>query len=616
MLVKLSEFASEGSLGSRRLSGLTGTQALAMNGGGGISSAALGTSMQARPPQASAADGSAPGLSDVAWELELDQIEEARSYMAKTFDKWNGGFGRPLGNRFPQVPKLSFLLRLACLGTDAVALVGEEDIERGKQHAWFTLRRLRDGGLRDHVGGGFFRYSATPDWSSPHFEKMVADNALLLGVYLDAWLSQSGGAPDPHTAWKKEDEFADVVLELADYLTSPPILTEDGMFATSEAADSYHRRGDEHVREGAYYVWTKKEFDAVVAKDADVAADYWTVTEHGNIPEYLDPRDEFMNQNVLRKTTKDVEDLSRQHGRTVPDIQTIINTAKEKLLAHRQAQRVRPETDDKVVAAYNGMVISALARTGQALAIVAPDSSQKYLNAAIKAAKTVWKELWDGSKAVLYRTFRKGRRGDVRGLADDYAFLIEGLLDLQQATGDLHWLQYANTLQEAQIRLFHDDFAGGFYTTEEAAPFIILRLKDGMDSAYPSTNAVSASNIFRLGAIQGDHSRYSTLARDTLKAFQAEMLQYPWLFVGLLACIPAALQGVESKVALISDAKSKEDAQRLAMLPRGSPRAVVKVVKDPNHARWQDAAPPELGLVLPTEDLPPGVYERNALLQV
>lgn len=447
MLVKLSEFASEGTLGSRRLSGLTGTPALFMNGGVGLSSAALGTSMQARPPQASAAEGPAPGLADVTWELELEQIEEARSYMAKTFDKWNGGFGRPLGNRFPQVPKLSFLLRLSCLGADAVALMGEEDVERARQHAFLTLRRMRDGGLRDHVGGGFFRYSATPDWASPHFEKMVADNALLLGVYLDAWLLQGGRSPDSHTALKEEDEFADIVLELADYLTSPPIVTEDGMFATSEAADSYHRRGDQHVREGAYYVWTKKEFDAVVVTDADVAADYWTVKEHGNIPQYLDPRDEFMNQNVLRKTTGDLEELSRQHGRTVTDVQTIIKSAKEKLLAHRRLQRVRPETDDKVVVAYNGMVISALARTGQALAVLDSHRSQIYINAATKAANSIWQKLWDCPQAVLYRTFCKGRRGDVRGLADDYAFLIEGLLDLQEATGDFHWLHCANTLQ-------------------------------------------------------------------------------------------------------------------------------------------------------------------------
>jgi uncharacterized protein YyaL (SSP411 family) len=166
---------------------------------------------------------------------------------------------------------------------------------------------------------------------------------------------------------------------------------------------------------------------------------------------------------------------------------------------------------------------------------------------------------------------------------------------------------------EAQIRLFHDHSTGGFFATEDAAPFIILRLKDGMDSTHPSTNAVSASNILRLGAIQGCHFRYTTLAKDTLKAFQAEMLQYPWLFVGLLACIPAALQGAESQVALISDEKSKEDAQRLAILPRGAPRAVLKVIKGPNHSKWQDAAPPETGLVLPTEDLPPGVYQRSDL---
>lgn len=448
VLLRLREFAAEGTLGARSIPATSG---VGMDSGGGMSSAALGTSLPAAP-LTKAMNGSGTTAPELDTELDLDQLDDAQAHITNTFDAVNGGFGRMVGNKFPVPPKLSFLLRLSCFGSETTDVVGEEDVRKAREMALFTLRRIMDGGLRDQVGAGFYRYSGTPDWAAPHFEKMVADNALLLGVYLDAWLLLS------NQSWetlKKEDKFADVVFELADYLTSPPILTEGGGFASSEAADSYYKRGDEHVRDGAYYLWTRREFDSVVGETSALAAAHWNVLQHGNIPRALDPHDEFINQNVLR-VVKSLDELGRQFGHPVEDVRRMIASAKEKLLAHREKERVRPETDNKVVAAYNGLVISALARTGEAIGLLDPERAERYLGAASRAAQFIKEKLWDAEQKVLYRSFYE-TRSDVRGFADDYAYLIEGLLDLAEATSDVKLLAWAEDLQR---KSYHPSFTG------------------------------------------------------------------------------------------------------------------------------------------------------------
>ena len=234
---------------------------------------------------------------------------------------------------------MSFLLRLAHFPPEVKDVVGEDEIEKATTMALGTLRRIRDRGLRDHLGAGFMRFSVTRDWNMPHFEKMVGDNALLLGVFLDAWLGSSA-------ALQADNEFADVVFEVADYLVSPEIHPQGTGFVTSEVADSFYRKGDEHEREGAYYLWTRREFDQVVGADDGehaslVAAAHWNVLEHGNVPREQDPYDEFINQNVLC-AVKDAQELSRQFGIPVAEVQRILSSATAKLREHRERERVRP----------------------------------------------------------------------------------------------------------------------------------------------------------------------------------------------------------------------------------------------------------------------------------
>ncbi|PKS09562.1 hypothetical protein jhhlp_004179, partial [Lomentospora prolificans] len=479
---------------------------------------------------------------DDSTELDLDQLEEAYRHIAGTFDPIYGGFG--IAPKFPTPSKLSFLLKLSQLPPEVQDVVGSTQCAHAREMALFTLRKIRDGALRDHVGGqGLARYSVTSDWSIPHFEKLVVDNALLLSVFLDAWIS-SGSS--------KKDEFFEIVTELAEYLSSSPISLEGGGFASSEAADTYYRHGDTHLRDGAYQLWTRREFDSVIgnSQDSAIAAAYWNVLEHGNVEPDQDPHDDFMNRNVLR-IVKDVPELSKQFKVPVEEVKTIIQNAKAKLKAHREKERVRPSIDDKIVTSWNGLVISSLSRAAVSLQYVEGVEHAKYLDAARKAAAFIKEDLWDAKQGVLYRIYRNGR-GDGRGFAEDYAYLIEGLLDLYSATLDDEWLKWADELQQIQLVLFYDapkadetattlDPAsqapcGAFYSTEADSPQTILRLKDGMDTSLPSINATSASNLFRLGSITGNPN-YTLLAKETVNAFEAEILQYPWLFPGLLTGI-------------------------------------------------------------------------------
>ncbi|KAI0008285.1 hypothetical protein F4779DRAFT_454995 [Xylariaceae sp. FL0662B] len=494
------------------------------------------------PPQPSTSEntnGMAIDYSgDISGEVDLDQIEEAYERITRTFDPMFGGFG--LENKFLTPAKLSLLLRATQFPRVVQDVVGPNDCTYIAGMGLHTLRRIVNGAVHDHIGGGFHRYSITRDWSLPAFEKMLTDNALILGIFLDAWLSTGG---------TKDSEFFDVLIELADYITTGPLSSEKGPFFSSEAADSFNRRGDKVMQNGAYYLWTRKELDTVVGdeQDSEVAAAYWNVQEHGNVDREHDPHDEFLNQNVIH-IVKNHARLSKQLGISEREVKQRIASAKAKLRLYRQRERVRPDIDTKIITAYNGMAIASLTRTALALLHTSKDladRAHKYLRAAINAALFIKTELWDDTKKVLYRMY-SGRRIETEAFAEDYAFLIEGLLELYQGTSDPEWLQWADELQALQIKLFYDHptptpttsnaRCGAFYSTTVNAPYTLLRVKDAMDTAQPSVNAVSVSNLFRLGGILGD-ARYAYLAKESVNAFGVEMLEHPNLFPGLLCGI-------------------------------------------------------------------------------
>ncbi|KAL7818262.1 hypothetical protein V8C26DRAFT_51839 [Trichoderma gracile] len=515
---QLREFAAEGTLGKRSITAPQQQQIAPAGWAAPVSN----------QPATKVGDSSA-----VSSELDLDQLEEAYTHIAGTFDPVYGGFG--LAPKFLTPPKLAFLLNLVNFPSPVQDVVGEAECKHALDMALDTLRKIRDGALHDHIGAtGFARCSVTPDWSIPNFEKMVTDNASLLQLYLEAW-RKSGG--------KEDSEFYDVVVELAEYLTSPPIALPNGGFASSEAADSSAKKGDVEKREGAYYLWTRREFASVVnAEDGHISPiveAYWDVQEDGNVDEDHDPNDDFINQNILR-IRKTPEELSKQFNVSVDTVKKNIEIARTALKKRREKERPHPDVDDKIVTGWNGLVVSALARTSTALKELSPEKSQKYLNKAKECVAFIKEKLWDEKNKILYRIWCEGRHTE--GFADDYAYLIHGLLDLYDVTGDESYVEFADELQKTQISLFYDP-AGAFYSTTANSPHTILRLKDGMDTSLPSTNGVSVSNLFRLGELLQDE-KFTGYAWETINAFEAEMLQHPWLFPGLLGGVVVARLGL------------------------------------------------------------------------
>lgn len=465
--------------------------------------------------------------------LDLELLDEAYEHFAAKYDKDYPGFPRG-APKFPTPANLVFLLKLGLYPKAIQDLIGAKETENAKDMVLATLTAMNRGGIHDLIGNGFARYSVTRDWSLPHFEKMLYDQAQLLPLYLDAYLIS------------KDSELLSAVHDISTYLTSPPLHSETGGFFSAEDADSFYRPADKEKREGAFYVWTLKEFQTILGeRDADILARYYNVKDEGNVSPEHDAHDELIDQNVLAIISTP-ESLAKEFGLSVEDVKKILTEGRAKLLAHRNTERPRPALDDKIVLSWNGLAIGALARTSSALLSLDPEKSKLYLQSAQKATSFIKKELYNPTTHTLTRIYRGGP-GDVPGFADDYAFLISGLIDLYEATFDDSHLEWADILQKKQIELFWDSEHLGFFSTPENQKDLIMRLKDGMDNAEPGTNSVTARNLDRLGALLEDES-YVQRARDTAAAFEAEIMQHPFLFPGMMDAVVAGKLGTRHVV--------------------------------------------------------------------
>ncbi|KAL8803133.1 MAG: hypothetical protein Q9200_006341, partial [Gallowayella weberi] len=464
--------------------------------------------------------------------LDIELLEEAYQHFLKKYDTTNGGFS--IAPKFPTPVNLQFLLRLDQWGSRVVRdIVGEDECKHATHMVTNTMRKMARGGIRDQIGFGFSRYSVTKDWSLPHFEKMLYDQAQLLDVYLDAFLIT------------KDPEMLGAVYDIATYLTEPPMAAQTGGFYSAEDADSYPTHTDNEKREGAYYVWTLKEFRSVLGdRDGNICARFYGVLADGNVARENDPHDEFISQNVLKITTTPAA-LARQVGMTESEVVAILKEGRKKLREYRKKNRPRPALDDKIVVAWNGLAIGSLARTSTALKDIDVEKSTQCRKAAEGAAKLIRQELFDEESKTLYRVYREGR-GDTPGFCDDYAFLIHGLIDLYEATFEEQYLEFADILQKSQISLFHDSTSSAFFTTTPH-PSLLLHLKSGMDAAEPSSNSISASNLYRLSSLLNDDG-YGRLAQETVGAFEAEVAEFPHCFAGMLGSVVLGKVGVTGVV--------------------------------------------------------------------
>src|SRR6266702_4515582 len=423
-----------------------------------------------------------------AGRIDAAILESAYQQFARTFDAHEGGFGG--APKFPRPVTLNFLTRFHARNPDSD--LGQHALEM----VLLTLRKMASGGMHDHIGGGFHRYSVDGHWHVPHFEKMLYDQAQLASAYLDAFQIT------------RDPQYADVACDILDYVARD-MTSKDGGFFSAEDADSLFEHGKPEHGEGAFYVWTEKQVDAALGNDSSVFKFHYGVQPHGNAPEGSDPQDEFRGKNILIQRHTIAE--SAQHFKKNEDqVRDSLAHSRPKLLSIRN-NRPRPHLDDKIIAAWNGLMISAYARGAQVL------DEPRYLEIATRAANFVRAHLWDDSRKTLFRSYRDGR-SEVEGFADDYAFVVQGLLDLYEASFDVEWLRFATQLQETQDRLFFDAKNGGYFTTSGKDASVLLRMKDDNDSAEPAASSVAALNLLRLSQIYDD-KQLEDRARKTIDAF-------------------------------------------------------------------------------------------------
>jgi len=390
-------------------------------------------------------------------------LDHAYKKIASNYDSVDGGFGEP--PKFPRPVTLRFLLRY-------YARTGQRE---SLNMTLNTLRAIERGGIHDQLGGGFHRYSTDASWLVPHFEKMLYDQAQLAVVYSEAYQIT-------------HDRFyADTARNILDF-TLREMQQPRGGFASAEDADSRVDRGNPQTRQGAFYVWTAQEIDTILSKDDAQLFDYaYGVKSGGNVPAQQDLRRQFEGKNVLyeaHSTDKTAKEFNLNVGQTAEKL-----TAGRRSLLEARSRRPKPPLDDKIVTAWNGMIISALALASQAL------SEPRYLECAQLTASFLETHLYDPKTGKLWRSYRAGGPS-VDGLLDDYTDLISGLLDLYEADFDGHWLAWADSLQKKQDQLFGDEKDGGYFDSDSSDPSLLSSTREAYDGAstqFDSRHESSAS---------------------------------------------------------------------------------------------------------------------------
>ncbi len=446
-----------------------------------------------------------------AWDASKAVLLGASQY-ARMFDSTEGGFGS--APKFPRPVNLHFLLQVSTqkAGQDA-------DVARGM--ALHTLRKMAAGGMHDHLGGGFHRYSVDAEWHVPHFEKMLYDQAQLTQVYLTA--HQLTG----------EDSFAKIARNVLQYvehdLTSP-----QGGFFSAEDADSLPTENATKKLEGAFYAWTYEEVREVLGEDRlEEFCVVYDVQPGGNVSAASDPHGELDGQNVLIQRIEILAAAAR-FKRKLENMEHRLHDDRAVLLAKR-GLRPRPHLDDKILTAWNGLMIGAFARGAQVL------GDPTLLKAAQRAAGFVRDHLFNATTGELQRSYREGPSG-IHGFAADYAFLISGLIDLYEADFDFNWLRWARQLQDTLDLHFWDETRGGYYSTTDKDPAILLRMKEDYDGAEPTPTSLAALNLWRLGQLYHndvlvDHARHA------VRAYASRLDEQPFampllLSVGALLDLP------------------------------------------------------------------------------
>jgi uncharacterized protein len=419
-------------------------------------------------------------------------LDSAFQHFRRMFDSAHGGFGG--APKFPRPVVYNFLLRYYASSHRQEAL--EMTLE--------TLRAMANGGMHDQLGGGFHRYSVDERWFVPHFEKMLYDQAQLAVSYVEAYQITH----DPF--------YAKIARSTLDYVLRDMTHPDGGFYSAEDADSVIDPANPKEKGEGAFYIWTAAELKQALGEPQykQFAAIYG-VEEKGNVPD--DPHGEFIGKNILflREPLDDATEAQLQ-------------PSKAALLAIR-SKRVRPHLDDKILTAWNGLMISAFAKAAQVL------DEPRYLEAAQRATNFILTRMFDARSGVLLRRFRDGDAA-IAGFLDDYAFFIGALLDLYEADFDAQRIETAIQLTTKMRELFEDSTNGAFFSTAAGDGNLVLRMKDDYDGAEPSGNALALVDLLKLAHLT-DHEELRHAAERTLAALGSKIAQQsvavPQILVGL-----------------------------------------------------------------------------------
>ncbi|NLF75649.1 MAG: thioredoxin domain-containing protein [Chloroflexi bacterium] len=459
-------------------------------------------------------------------------LDTAAENLIRRVDPVHGGLsrGRP---KFPNPVNLEYLLRYhSATGSD-----------QALQVVLFTLRKMAQGGMYDQLGGGFHRYSVDERWLVPHFEKMLYDNAQLARVYLHAW--QLSG--DPY--------LREIVEDILDYVMREMTAPNGGFYSTQDA--------DSEGEEGKFFVWTEPEIRAAldgVASNVDAVLAYWGVTPEGN----------FEGKNILHVADM-IERVAVRNGLPVEQMREDVSAARTVLFTLRK-KRPAPHRDDKMIAAWNGMMLAAFAEAARAL------GRDEYRDVATANASFLLREMTAGENR-LWRTHRDGV-SKIDGYLEDYANVIDGLLELYQTTFDTRWFVAAQGFAETALDHFRAD-DGGFYDTGDDHEELFVRPRNLQDNATPSGSAMIALDLLRLTAYTGE-TRYEDAALSVYRVLGTTLSEYPMAFGEMLIGLDLWLRR-PVEIALIGD---PADARTGAMLDvvRSAYRPLAVVALSPRDA--------------------------------
>jgi uncharacterized protein YyaL (SSP411 family) len=444
--------------------------------------------------------------------LDTSLFDQALNNFLRTFDSQLGGFGS--APKFPPSMALEFLLRIYLQRDDKMALHMVET----------TLEAMARGGIYDQLGGGFARYSTDARWLVPHFEKMLYDNALLARVYLHAW--QVTGKP----------LYRRIVEETLDF-TVRELRHEDGGFYSSYDADS-------EEQEGKFYVWSAAEIRRALDDAAPLFAAYYDVSDAGN-----------WEGHTILNVPRPPAEIAAEFGLDVPEMEQRLAAARETLYALR-AQRVWPGLDDKVLTAWNGLMLAAFAEAGAVL------NRPDYTAVAVQNAEFLRRELRREDGRLL-RTWKAGSEARYNAYLEDYAYLADGLLALYETTLDVQWFAWALELADVMLAHFSDD-DGGFFDTSDDHEDLLLRPKDLQDNATPSGNAVATGVLLRLSLLTGEGTYWDKAEGATAGLYEM-MARHPGSFAQWLSNATFIL-GEPQEVAIIGAPDAPDTAALLAVL--------------------------------------------------